>query len=75
VIVSNPEIIIIAKCAMSEASGLTPETIRNRPGWSEISAVQNNLVYEIDERFLLPGPAMIEGLEEMAKIIHPEIFG
>lgn len=75
VIMSNPEIIIIAKGAMSEACGLTPETIRNRPGWNEIYAVKNNQIYEIDERFLLPGPAMIEGLETIAKIIHPEMFG
>jgi iron complex transport system substrate-binding protein len=74
VIVSNPEIIIIAKGAMSEACGLTPETIRDRPGWSEIDAVQNNQIYEIDERLLLPGPAMIDGLESMAEILHPEIF-
>ncbi len=74
VIVSNPEIIIIAKGAMSAACGLSPETIRNRPGWSEIDAVQNNQIYEIDERLLLPGPAMIDGLESIARILHPEIF-
>jgi iron complex transport system substrate-binding protein len=74
VIVSNPEIIIIAKGAMSEAAGLTPETIRNRPGWSEIYAVQNNQIYEIEERLLLPGPAMIDGLESIAEVLHPEIF-
>lgn len=74
VIVSNPEIIIIAKGAMSAAAGLTPETIRNRPGWSEIDAVQNNQIYKIEERLLLPGPAMIDGLESIARIVHPEIF-
>jgi len=74
VIVSNPEIIIIAKGAMSAACGLSPETIRNRPGWSEIDAVQNNQIYEIDERLLLPGSAMIDGLESIARILHPEIF-
>jgi iron complex transport system substrate-binding protein len=75
VIVSNPEIIIIAKGAMSEAAGLTPDTIRNRPGWSEVDAVKNNQIYEIEERLLLPGPAMIEGLESIAQVVHPEIFG
>lgn len=74
VLVSNPEIIIISKGAMAEACGLSPETIRNRPGWSEIDAVQNNQIYEIDERLLLPGPAMIDGLESIARILHPEIF-
>jgi iron complex transport system substrate-binding protein len=74
VIVSNPEVIIIAKGAMSAACGLSPETINGRPGWSEIYAVQNNQIYEIEERLFLPGPAMIEGLESMAEILHPEIF-
>jgi iron complex transport system substrate-binding protein len=74
VIVSDPEVIIIAEGAMSAACGLSPETINNRPGWSEISAVQNNQIYEIDERLFLPGPAMIEGLESMAEVLHPEIF-
>jgi iron complex transport system substrate-binding protein len=74
VIVSNPEIIIIAKGAMAEACGLTPSVVKNRPGWDQIDAVQNNQIYEIDERLLLPGPAMIEGLDSMAKILHPEIF-
>jgi iron complex transport system substrate-binding protein len=74
VIVSNPEVIIIAEGAMSAACGLSPETIIGRPGWSEISAVQNDQIYEIDERLFLPGPAMIEGLEAMAEVLHPEIF-
>jgi len=74
VIVSNPEIIIIAKGAMSEACGLSPETIKNRPGWNAIYAVKNNQIYEIDERLLLPSPAMIDCLESIAEIMHPELF-
>ena len=74
IIVSNPEIIIIAKGAMADACGLTPTVVRNRPGWDQIDAVKNNQIYQIDERLLLPGPAMIDGLDTMAKILHPEIF-
>lgn len=74
VIVPDPEVIIIQKGAMSEAAGLTPDTIRNRVGWDAISAVQNDQIYEIDERLLLPGPAIIEALEEIAEILHPELF-
>ena len=74
VIVNDPEIIIIASGAMSEACGLTPEIIENRPGWNNISAVKNDQIYEIDERLLLPGVAMEEGLETLVAILHPEIF-
>ena len=74
IIVSNPEIIIISKGAMAEACGLTPTVVKNRPGWDQIDAVKNNQIYEIDERLLLPGAAMVDSLDSMAKIVHPEIF-
>lgn len=75
VVKANPEIIIISRGVMSDACGLTPETIKTRPGWSEISAVQNNLIYEIDESIMVLGtPRLIKGLEEFAKAIHPELF-
>ncbi|MHA1632020.1 MAG: ABC transporter substrate-binding protein [Candidatus Freyarchaeota archaeon] len=75
VVKADPEIIIISKGSMAEACGLTPEVIRNRPGWSEIYAVQNNKIHEIEESIIVRGgPRLIEGLEELAKIIHPELF-
>lgn len=75
VLMVNPEIIIISKGTMATACGLTPEAIKERPGWNEISAVQNDQIYEIDEPILaLPIPRLIEGLEELAKVIHPELF-
>jgi len=75
VLKANPEIIIIAKGKMSMLCGLTPETIKSRPGWSQISAVQNDRIYEIGEDLLVAkGPRLIKGLEELAKVIHPELF-
>ena len=74
VIVNDPEIIIIASGAMSDAAGLTPGIIRNRPGWDNISAVKNDQIYEIDERLFLPGVAIEEALERLAAILHPEVF-
>lgn len=75
VLMTNPEIIIISKGTMATACGLTPERIKERPGWNEIYAVQNDQIYEIDEPILaLPIPRLIEGLEELAKVIHPELF-
>jgi len=75
VLMTNPEIIIISKGAMAISSGLTPEIIKERPGWSEIYAVQNDQIYEIEESIISrEGPRLIEGLEELAKIIHPELF-
>lgn len=70
---ANPEIIIISKGAMSELCDLTPQAIRDRPSWDTTKAVQENKIYEIDENLItVAGPKVIDGLEELAKILHPE---
>lgn len=75
VVAANPEIIIISKGIMATSCGLTPETIQGRQIWSEISAVQNDKIYEIEESIISRGgPRLIDGLEGLAKIIHPELF-
>lgn len=72
---ANPEIIIISKGAMSELCDLTPQAIRDRPSWDTTKAVQENKIYEIDENLItVAGPKIIDGLEELAKILHPELF-
>ena len=72
---ANPDIIIISKGVMSEGCGLTPETVRNRSSWSETTAVQEDQIYEVDENMItVAGPKLIDGLEELAKIFHPELF-
>ena len=76
VIKADPEIIIISKGAMATSCGLTPETIKVRPGWDVISAVKSNRIYEVEESIMVRGgPRLIRALEEIAKIIHPELFG
>jgi len=75
VLMANPEIIIISKGDMAIACGLTPEAIKERPGWSEIYAVQNDRIYEIGEDILTrPGPRMVNALETLANLLHPELF-
>lgn len=72
---ANPEIIIISKGAMADACGLTEEVIRARPGWNEISAVKNDRIHEVSEPIIVLGvPRLIDGLEAIAEIIHPELF-
>jgi iron complex transport system substrate-binding protein len=73
VIARNPEIIIIKIGYMGEVAR---EEIAKRPGWNTIDAVKNGKIYEVDENILIrPGPRIVEGLETLARIIHPELFG
>jgi len=72
---ANPAIIVISKGAMSKLSGITPDSIKARESWNQISAVQNNKIYEIDEALLtIWGPRIVNGLEALAEVIHPEVF-
>jgi iron complex transport system substrate-binding protein len=75
IVKANPSIIVISSGVMSQMSGLTPDSLRAREGWSTISAVQNNKIYEINESILtLWGPRIVDGLEAFAKVIHPEVY-
>jgi len=55
--------------------GVTPEGIAERPGWDVITAVVENAIYPIDPNMMsVPGPRLVDALEETAKILHPELF-
>jgi iron complex transport system substrate-binding protein len=42
-----------------------------------VDALRDGHVYKISNANLIerPGPRVVDGLEEVAKIVHPEIFG
>ena len=47
-----------------------------QPGWSDIPAVKSGEVYLIDHSyFSCPGPRVVDGLEILAQLTHPELFG
>src|SRR5262249_53362090 len=63
----NPHVIIASWCGRR----LNPATIRNRPGWREVSAVRHDRIFEIKSTYILqPGPASLtEGLAQLSHII------
>ncbi len=71
----DPQVIIVGGKYM-HASGETPKIkIESRPGWTSISAVQDGRIYEIDDDIVYrDGPRIVDGLEELALMIHPEFF-
>jgi len=67
----NPEIIMLADALY----GVTPESVAERPGWDVIIAVQNGSIYPIDPNMMsVPGPRLVDALEETANLVHPELF-
>jgi len=53
----------------------TVESFLGRSGWEEIAAVVDGCVYGIDTNWVdRPGPRLVVALEQMALMIHPELF-
>jgi iron complex transport system substrate-binding protein len=64
-------------CGFSRAQTLRELPIAvARPGWGELPAVKNNRVYHADgpSYFNGAGPRLIDGVEILAEILHPECF-
>lgn len=71
VILANPHVILLADAVF----GMTPEVVAARPGWQAIQAVQDGRMFTFDPNLgSVPGPRLVDGLEEMARRIHPELF-
>ena len=72
----RPEILFVDLCSsgldrhMREVSWLGLQE-----GWEKIPAVQSGEVYLIDHvYFSRPGPRLVQGLEILAQLTHPELF-
>ena len=49
--------------------------IKGRPGWQDLTAIQNGDVYLLDEELLTrPGPRIGQAVQAVAEIAYPEIF-
>ncbi len=70
-ITRNPDVILMGDAMY----GITVESVAARPGWDVIKAVQENAIYPIDPYILsVPGPRLVDGLEETARLLHPDVF-
>jgi iron complex transport system substrate-binding protein len=55
--------------------GVTIQSVAERAGWGGLSALANDTVFTFnDDLASRPGPRLVDGLEQMAKLIHPELF-
>lgn len=70
-LVDDPDLILLG----DSAYGITPESVAQRSGWQSLKAVKEGRVLPFDDNLLLRyGPRILDGLEALAKILHPELF-
>lgn len=71
IIQKDPQVILVTH---DDQQG-TIAAVRARPGWDKVSAVKDNRVVVLDPSLTnRPGPRVVDGLEAMAKALHPERF-
>ena len=70
-VVANPNIIILGDSAYGE----TPEKVATRPGWGTLVAIQTGQIFSFNDNLASrPGPRLVDGLETLAKLLHPGVF-
>jgi len=73
----QPEIIVLSPCGF-DLDGVLKEihVLASYPGWERIPAFQSSNIYAVNASafFSRPGPRVVDGLELLAHIIHPQLF-
>ena len=70
-LVQNPVVILLGDAVY----GVTVESVAQRAGWGQLAAVQNNQVFPFDDNLVSrPGPRLIDALEQLAALLHPDRF-
>lgn len=74
---ADPDLIIVMPCGFDIARTCQDmHFLSQQPGWESLKAVQAGRVYVADgnQYFNRPGPRVVESLEILAELIHPELF-
>ena len=77
VVAADPDLILIAPCGFNmDRAALDLPLLTSRPEWAGLKAVRNGQVFlgEGNQYFNRPGPRIVESLEIMAEIFHPQLF-
>ncbi|QYO66477.1 cobalamin-binding protein [Leptolyngbya sp. 7M] len=75
---SNPEVLVLVPCGYYIADTMRQLENTYFPiEWKEMEAIKRGEVWAIDATsyFSRPGPRIIDGVEILAKVFHPSMFG
>ncbi len=69
---ADPDIILLEDFQF----GVTPESISSRAAWTNLTAVKEARILAIEDPDLTcrQGPRIVDGLEMLARLIHPQLF-
>ena len=76
---ANPDIIVMMPCGFDVKRTISEynNVLAKNTDWNELKAVKKNNVYAVDANSYFSKPSLrtITGIEILANIIHPDVFG
>ena len=71
---ADPDVILLAD-ADSMEQPQSPASVAARPGWAALRAVRDGHVFPLHADWVSrPGPRLASGVEQIARLLHPEAF-
>jgi iron complex transport system substrate-binding protein len=71
-VVYNPDVVVTTYGYYAENP---KEQVMARQAWKDVTAIKNKNIYDVhSDKVTRPGPRLIEGVEELAKAVYPEVF-
>lgn len=70
VLAFDPQVILLGDAAY----GVTPDQVKARPGWKNVTAVKDGAIRPIDDVIVTrPGPRLDDGIRALALAINPDL--
>lgn len=77
VVAARPDVLALMPCGFDrERTAREAAALAARPGFAELPAAQSGRVYALNGHayFNRPGPRLVDGLELLAHLLHPDVF-
>ncbi len=77
VLAASPEVVLLMPCGYSaEAAANEWALLPKPPGWETLPAARTGRVHALDANSYCsrPGPRVADGVEQLARLLHPAVF-
>ena len=74
---TDPDVVVLMPCGMNvEQAAAEFNSLPDRDGWEDLRAFRSGNAYVVDSGALFSrsGPRLVDGIEVLARIVHPDLF-
>ena len=69
----QPEVLVFASAHAGDTQH-DIDALRTRPGWKDLTAIQQGHIVVVSDAINRPAPRMVDAIERLARALHPEAF-